>query len=167
MVNEKDDNPLPSCKNIFSITMGIPCAHKMKESYYNLEPLQLTDFHKQWYLETINFNEESNIVENIQGKTNISNLLKNLETKYTESAPSGQAMIKHNIELLTTNIIPISIDNIEKVITKGRPSTSTKRKYISESSTQRDLSQFEILEREVSYKCSHCKEFGHNKRKCP
>ena len=42
---------LPPCTRVFSSTMGLPCAHTVQDRLRNVTPLQINDFHPQWFLD--------------------------------------------------------------------------------------------------------------------
>ncbi|CAG8784181.1 821_t:CDS:1, partial [Gigaspora margarita] len=44
-------NSLQPCSSTFTSSMGLPCSHKIQEYLINNQNLQLTDFHKHWWLQ--------------------------------------------------------------------------------------------------------------------
>ena len=49
-IQKGQEDPSDECTNSFSVSMGIPCAHKMANLLQEKGDLEPEDFHKQWNL---------------------------------------------------------------------------------------------------------------------
>ncbi|XP_058217649.1 uncharacterized protein LOC131328770 [Rhododendron vialii] len=147
---------LDPCRSQFSNTMGLPCAHFMQNM--RGEPLLLSDIHPQWRIDIRSLNMDGGV--NTNG-SDIESLLKKFHDKY-KCMPLGQREDSHKqIAQLIDAEIPLTLEPTIQPH-KGRPSGSKKRK--GDSSTTRDPSAFEIVEK--TRKCSVCHHVGHNRSTC-
>ncbi|KAL5704010.1 hypothetical protein ACHQM5_022490 [Ranunculus cassubicifolius] len=72
-------SPLQPCKGHFTSTMGLPCAHMIRNMSNRV--LRLSDIHSQWRIDVRSF-EDGCITDN--GKDKFKLLLQELENKYLE-----------------------------------------------------------------------------------
>ncbi|XP_050113854.1 putative protein FAR1-RELATED SEQUENCE 10 [Malus sylvestris] len=132
---------LPSqCKGHFLKTMGLPCAHMIREM--NIEVLQLNDIHPQWRIDRRLFVNDRHVsLDNEHDQ--ISGLL--LEFKKYEKLPLTQKedTKRQLCEFIDTSL-PLTLEPNVKPH-KGRPMGSKNRK--ESSSTKRGPSKFEIEEK--------------------
>ncbi|KAG5540998.1 hypothetical protein RHGRI_021027 [Rhododendron griersonianum] len=147
---------LDPCRSQFSNTMGLPCAHFMQNM--RGEPLLLSDIYPQWRIDIRSFNMDGGV--NTNG-SDIESLLKKFHDKY-KCMPLGQREdSQKQIAQLINAEIPLTLEPTIQPH-KGRPSDSKKRK--GDSSTTRDPSAFEMVEK--ARKCSVCHHVGHNRSTC-
>ncbi|XP_071735211.1 PKS-NRPS hybrid synthetase cheA-like [Rutidosis leptorrhynchoides] len=130
------------CTGHLMATMGLPCAHKMKESKENVISLKL--IHPQWRIDTFPLNlEDDRHTEDNEIKA-FRNLLDELYLKYQEwprnKKEVASSMITKLVNQSDTYFEPI----IQKL--KGRPPKSKKKKGKGITSTARDPSRFEYVE---------------------
>ncbi|KAH7849617.1 hypothetical protein Vadar_020442 [Vaccinium darrowii] len=149
------DYVLGPCTGNFSRTMGLPCAHMMRNTTKD-ETLLLGDIHPQWRIDTRSFTVDS------RNGSEIECLLKNFHDNY-KNLPLAQKEDSHKqIAQLVDSQIPLTLEpNLQPH--KGRPLSSKKRK--GDSSTTRHPSAFEIAKK--TRKCGACHRVGHNIRTCP
>jgi hypothetical protein len=147
-------NDLGPCTHSFSSAWGIPCAHKIRESFDQTDVLDISLFNYQWHL-TLDHDHLT---------------LADLQASFIAKAQriasplSFHSLLKLNDELslLETGnfaLIPITEPSV-KINTRGRPNKSQ-----SQHSTRRDLSSWEIT-RLRPQKCGRCGQLGHNRRSC-
>jgi hypothetical protein len=150
-----EDELLP-CKGQFKITMGLPCAHEMR----NLDSsvLQIENIHSQWRLDIKSFTN-SNV--HATKKVHFKGLLEKLHDKYQEWPIDKKKSTENQIvELLSESTSLVYEPDIH--LHKGHPSSLKRKRKIN--STRRDPPSFEFVENRR--KCSKCKEVGHNSRTC-
>ncbi|KAF7133193.1 hypothetical protein RHSIM_Rhsim09G0181600 [Rhododendron simsii] len=154
----KTDYVLGSCTGNFSRTMGLPCAHMMRNKKDGI--LQLGDIHPQWRIDKRSFTNMDGGAH--QTGSEIECLLKNFHEKYKNMPLVQKEESLKQIALLVDAEIPLTLEpNIQPH--KGRPLGSKKRK--GDSSITRHPSAFEIAEK--TRKCGACHRVGHNRRTCP
>ncbi|KAH7833238.1 hypothetical protein Vadar_004343 [Vaccinium darrowii] len=154
----KSDYVLGPCTGNFARTMGLPCAHMMREKKDGT--LHLDDVHPQWRIDIRSFiNTDGGVQKN---GSEIECLLKNVHDKYKHMPLVQKEDIHKQIAQLVDVEIPLTLEpNIQPH--KGRPLGSKKRK--GDRSTTRHTSAFEIVEK--GRKCGVCHRVGHNSRTCP
>ncbi|GLT97853.1 hypothetical protein SLE2022_153980 [Rubroshorea leprosula] len=130
--------------------MGLPCAHKMMTTWKD-GVLPISSIHSQWRIDSLSLtcldgmmNEEDNFKE----------MLSELQDKFKK----WPLMHKEKARATISQLVSASLHSLRE------PSSGSKQKRGS-SSTQRDLSRFEIVEKRR--KCSGCKNSGHDIRTCP
>ena len=143
------------CKGQFYRTMGLPCAHMIREQ--NFQALQLNSIHDQWRIDTRAFDQGASMDEGDE----IDVLLSEVKSKYTRMPLTEKDNAKRKLtQFLGTS--PLLLEpNVQPH--KGRPLGSKNKKEVS--STKRDPSAFEIMEKKAR-KCSHCHNGGHDIRTC-
>ncbi|XP_077221058.1 PKS-NRPS hybrid synthetase cheA-like [Tasmannia lanceolata] len=149
-------NPnLPTCKNHFTATMGLPCTHKMRSLLDEGKVLHLGDIHSQWRIDDRTFSDIG-VVKNNKEKMKM--ILDDFQEEYTKWPFSQQEVALNQLSHLIGTSMPMlrepSIQN-----PRGRPPTSKNKK--SMRSTTREPSEFEIV---GARKCSTCNGIGHNRR---
>ncbi|XP_030445922.2 protein FAR1-RELATED SEQUENCE 5-like [Syzygium oleosum] len=148
---------LPPCTGHFVQSMGLPCAHEIRFRFSDGLPLDIINL--RWRLDTRSF-LDGDITQNYE-EDSFKQLLHELERKYQEWPLSKKEIVRKQIE----HFIRAS-DTIlyEPQITshKGRPSSSKTKGEAT--STKRDPSAFEIIEKRK--RCGTCKCYGHNSRTC-
>ena len=127
----------------------------------NIEVMPLNHIHKQWRIDTRSFSNDNHTP--IVHEDPIISLLSEVKEKY-EKQPLIE---KENTIKQLSHILGASNPLVfEPIIQphKGRPMRSKKR--IESSSTTREPSHFEIVEK-AARKCSSCGNSGHNRSTCP
>ncbi|KAG5525936.1 hypothetical protein RHGRI_032289 [Rhododendron griersonianum] len=154
----RTDYVLGSCTGNFSRTMGLPCAHMMRNKEDGI--LRLGDIHPQWKIDTRSFTNMDGGAHRTGSE--IECLLKNFHEKYKNMPLVQKEESLKQIALLIDAEIPLTLEpNIQPH--KGRPLGSKKRN--GDSYTTRHPSAFEIAEK--TRKCGACQCVGHNRRTCP
>ncbi|KAG5561998.1 hypothetical protein RHGRI_004888 [Rhododendron griersonianum] len=154
----RTDYVLGSCTGNFSRTMGLPCAHMMRNKKDGI--LRLGDIHPQWRIDTRSFTNMDGGAHRTGSE--IECLLKNFHEKCKNMPLVQKEESLKQIALLVDAEIPLTLEpNVQPH--KGRPLGSKKRK--GDSSTTRHPSAFEIVEK--TRKCGACQCVGHNRRTCP
>ncbi|KAF7144569.1 hypothetical protein RHSIM_Rhsim04G0198300 [Rhododendron simsii] len=153
----RTDYVLGPCTGHFSRTMGLLCAHMMRDKKDGT--LLLDDIHPQWRIDRSFTDMDGGV--NTNG-SEIESLLKRFHDKYKQMPLAQKEDSQRRIAELVDGEIPLTLEpNIQPH--KGRPLGSKKRK--GDSSTTRHPSAFEIAEK--TRKCSVCHRVGHNSRTCP
>ncbi|GKB40786.1 hypothetical protein Tco_0885728, partial [Tanacetum coccineum] len=126
------------CTGHFTATMGLPCAHKIINSYEN--ELSLDLIHPHWRIDTLTLNPED--VSNNDDANPFAKLLDELNEKY-QAWPLHK---KETATLMTTNLINQSDMLFEPLIQRprGRPPKAKRKK--GTTSTARNPSRFEYVE---------------------
>ncbi|GJZ04834.1 hypothetical protein Tco_0538109, partial [Tanacetum coccineum] len=132
------EGTMTPCTGHFMATMGLPCAHKIKD--WNQMALSLELIHPHWRIDTLSLNRED-CLEN-DGDTKFDKLLEELNSKY-QAWPLNK---KEYATSVINKLVNESDTLFEPVIQRprGRPRKSKKNKGIT--STRRDPSRFEIVE---------------------
>ncbi|PIA24917.1 hypothetical protein AQUCO_04100189v1 [Aquilegia coerulea] len=146
------------CKGQFTATMGLPCAHMMR--CMKDRALQLSDIHPQWRIDKLSF--EDGDIESNNETDDLTGLFQKLEKSYHQWPIAQKEYAQAQLSQLINSSVPVVFDPPIHPH-KGRPSNSNTKK-VAVSSTRRDPSGFEIVEK--SRKCSICHEVGHNSRTC-
>ncbi|KAM5575510.1 protein FAR1-RELATED SEQUENCE 5-like [Rosa sericea] len=153
----KSNNLSSQCKGHFCRTMGLPCAHMIREMKF--EALQLNSIHEQWRIDTRSFDHGASLDDGDE----IGVLLSEFKFKYERMPLTQKDNTKRKLTQFLGASLPLLLEpNVQPH--KGRPLGSKNKK--ESSSTKRDPSAFEIME-EKSRKCGHCQGGGHNIRTCP
>ncbi|KAG5566439.1 hypothetical protein RHGRI_002122 [Rhododendron griersonianum] len=153
----RTDYVLGPCTGHFSRTMGLPCAHMMRDKKDGT--LLLDDIHPQWRIDRSFTDMDCGVDTN---GSEIESLLKRFHDKYKQMPLAQKEDSHRRIAELVDDEIPLTLEpNIQHH--KGRPLGSKKRK--GDSSTTHHPSAFEIAEK--TRKCSVCHRVGHNSRTCP
>ncbi|KAF7138128.1 hypothetical protein RHSIM_Rhsim07G0193000 [Rhododendron simsii] len=148
---------LGHCTGHFSRTMGLPCAHMIRDKKDGT--LLLDDIHPQWRIDRSFTDMDGGVDTN---GSEIESLLKRFLDKYKQMPLAQKEDSQRRIAELVDGEIPLTLEpNIQPH--KGRPLGSKKRK--GDSSTTHHPSAFEITEK--TRKCSVCHRVGHNSRTCP
>ncbi|KAM0987652.1 hypothetical protein EV2_012136 [Malus domestica] len=141
------------CKGHFLKTMGLPCAHMIREM--NIEVLQLNDIHPQWRIDRRLFVNDHHVsLDNEQDQ--ISGLLLEFKDKYEKLTLTQKEDTKRQLCEFIDTSLPLTLEPNVKPH-KGRPMGSKNRK--ESSSTKHGPSKFEIVEkaqkraRRVFYTC--------------
>ncbi|XP_077252639.1 PKS-NRPS hybrid synthetase cheA-like [Tasmannia lanceolata] len=151
---------LATCKNHFTATMGLPCAHKIRYLLDERKVLFPSDVHSQWRIDDQAI-DDMNCVKNSR-EEQMEKIIGNLQDKYRKWPSSQQEIVLNQLSQVVNSSTPMLHEpNVQNP--RGRPPTSKSRKTIS--STRRDPSSFEIVE--ATRRCSICKGVGHNSRTCP
>ena len=53
--------PLPKCTNMFTQSMGLPCAHTILDHCFQKEDIHLSDVHLHWHFDHPNINTVSSV----------------------------------------------------------------------------------------------------------
>jgi hypothetical protein len=184
---QKIDKLETNCSGVFTRTMGLPCAHSIREKHSTNISLQLNDFHELWHLtdtERLLQQEqeqatrtESTVQEasTISSQSPLVSLFQAVDDMHQVLAPHQQQEVRAALVKLTDNAL--RLDNPPAQRTRGRPRGSSSQQqwptqHIAqfEASTQRDPSLFEVIEATTSIPrscCRICKLHGHNARTCP
>ncbi|KAK9289908.1 hypothetical protein L1049_008069 [Liquidambar formosana] len=137
--------------------MGLPCAHRMRDWKDGM--LSLDVIHSQWRIDTRSLTYIDKDVTNEEDE--FKGLFYELEDKYKKWPLVQKENARETISQLVSVSQPLLFEpNVQPH--KGHPLGSKKRK--ESSSTRRDPSKFEIVEKRR--KCSICKGVGHNKSTC-
>ncbi|KAI8547352.1 hypothetical protein RHMOL_Rhmol07G0188900 [Rhododendron molle] len=153
----RTDYVLGLCTGHFSRTMGLPCAHMMRDKKDGT--LLLDDIHPQRRIDRSFIDMDGGVDTN---GSEIESLLKRFHDKYKQMPLAQKEDSHRRIAELVDGEIPLTLEpNIQPH--KGRPLGSKKRK--GDSSTTRHPSAFEIAEKTRKY--SVCHRVGHNSRTCP
>lgn len=126
---------LPACKGNFTSSMGLPCAHNIRQ---RMQPIQLAEIHPQWRLDIRSF------LSNSDEKDHIENLLKKVYDKYQKLPLTQKNVIHDQISRIVNLSVPLTHET-QTYPHKGRPLGSLKRR--NESSTTRNPSLFEIIDK--------------------
>lgn len=137
MIYDKDVSPSMLCFCPFSLTMGIPCEHRLKFLQEKSENLKITDFSHQWYL----YNNKSLPCISFDGQNNdLDSILQEIANKHHQKSPYEQAITINKLRNLdndTTKIYPPEIKQ-----TKGRPKGSLNKRN-PKNIIHREPSEFE------------------------
>ena len=152
-------NSTSICTGQFSNTMGLPYAHKMVLSMMNKEILQLEDIHMQWRIDTRSFSNTEGVVDD--KKSQFDSVLQGLQEKYQKLPLVEQERVQNQILQVLNSPSPLLL---EPVVQSRKTCLLKSKKRKNSSSTKRDPSAFEIIEK--GRKCSICKVVGHDKRTC-
>ncbi|XP_063950653.1 protein FAR1-RELATED SEQUENCE 4-like [Daucus carota subsp. sativus] len=126
---------LLTCKGNFTSSMGLPCAHDIKG---RLLPIQLADIHPQWRLDIRSLMSSDGERDQIEG------LLKKVYDNYHKLPLTEKNVIHDQLSRIVDLSVPLA-NEPRTCLHKGRPLGSVKRR--NESSTTRDPSLFEIMEK--------------------
>lgn len=126
-------NILPPCKDNFTSSMGLPCAHIIRAQF---QPLQLDDIHPQWRL-------DKSLVRGDNENEHIEGLLEIVYDNYQRLPMTQKKYVREQVAKIANLSVPPTLE--PRIYPhKGRPTGSLKRR--NESSTTRDPSLFEIVE---------------------
>lgn len=156
-------SPLPACTGTFRTTMGLPCAHMIQQRLEEKAALTLQDVHPHWWI--VGREEPVPLVQVREGEEELMQQKWDNLGAQIGSLPVSQrgALLQNFSETIQAQIRGIQNPVVGKR-TKGRPRGAGNR---TTSSTQREPSQFEIVERALkASRCGLCNEAGHNRRTC-
>lgn len=148
------------CSNIFTSTMGLPCAHVIRQVRNANGSLQLDHFHHSWWL-----HRPSTLASNGPQDT-FGDIMARLQEHHNTLPCNQQRLLEQSLSGLAAD--PETSTRDPRILRgRGRPQGST--------STRRDPSAFEYVEqtdfhgqrRSRTIRCGHCNEEGHNRRTCP
>ncbi|XP_063939839.1 uncharacterized protein LOC135148514 [Daucus carota subsp. sativus] len=148
---------LNTCKTHFSRSMGLLCAHKIRELKEG-NVLHLSDIHPHWRIDTQSFPDSNDL--QIDRNEDIDILLEEFRAKYHKQPLVQKEDIKRQITLFLDAPAPTTLEP-QIIPHKGRPVGAKNKK--NKSSTTRDHSAFELQDLR---KCSMCQGIGHNSRTC-
>lgn len=192
----KEESQHVACTGIFQRVWGMPCRHKIK-SYLSLNKhLDISDFCSHWYLSnysSITALGSINIMEDEESiSTILAELNENITTWDTHQQFAARSQLKRIRDIGITGGYAAMSTGIQEPLTmrpKGRPpgafnrsntiGVAGRKRIAAESSTQRELSEFEHAARNAGDTvrprkrlrgprlCSECSGQGHDKRNCP
>lgn len=152
-----------SCTRTFTATMGLPCAHVVKDRLVRNVPLQLADFHTHWHVDR--FSTAPSIPAN-ELEVNMERAIPKLMTYFQAAPAHKQVELSEQLAATLRDGPQFTVKDPPRAKSKGRPSGALNR---APSTTRRDPSGFEFVEgsAHMKRKCGVCKRFGHNMRTCP
>ncbi|KAI8330324.1 hypothetical protein BC941DRAFT_486267 [Chlamydoabsidia padenii] len=164
-MNKSTEANLPPCTNSFTTTMGLPCAHFILNITQNSINGKLTmeDFHRQWWIDDSVDIPENEVQEGQNGHGDIQIVMDRLLNRYNQWPLPQQLQARQRLTEMAFGPSPLIHDPVIRR-GRGRPVGSTARH--TTSSTQRDPSSFEIVERTERH-CGRCRQPGHTVRTCP
>ncbi|KAH9248286.1 hypothetical protein BASA81_014090 [Batrachochytrium salamandrivorans] len=157
------DYPLGPCHCTLETSMGLPCAHIIRTLITNNQKVRTNDFHQHWWIDGREIPQPLPAGDN---QNPLQNVIQNLTERYaTWPSHHAAATLNHMSEIIQES--PVVLQNPLVPRTRGRP-VGARNNVRSQSSTQRDLSAFELAEQgNNSRRCSVCRQIGHNSRSCP
>ena len=145
--------PLPPCNGLFTVSMGLPCAHEIKRRLEANQILDLVDINKHWWITLPSFNESRDSLEGLWTA---------LSSHYQNMTCQEQEIVRNQITEMIRQPTMI-IQNPCKQQTRGRPPDARNRT----TSTKRNQSATNLtVEPGKTRKCGICREPGHNSRTC-
>uniref|UniRef100_M4BB64 Uncharacterized protein n=1 Tax=Hyaloperonospora arabidopsidis (strain Emoy2) TaxID=559515 RepID=M4BB64_HYAAE len=166
-----------NCSGDFSTTLGLPCVQKIAARKLSGGVLHIGDFHAHWHLRCVGF---SRIflptlhldAERDNDSVTVEDLVQTMLSTY-RYLDSHQQMAMH-LQLTELGLQTFSSAHPAMARSKGRPNGARNKHppgILAEgwSSTQREASQFELVEAAFGRKCGVCGQRGtrHNARTCP
>lgn len=154
---------LAPCTHRFTTSMGLPCAHFIKAKLDQKQSLSIEDVNPRWHLCQASLPEPAT-----EDASSFEELLGSVVIRYNDMhLPQQQQLRAQVVELASMPAMEILPPRMAEV--RGRPSM----KRMSQSSTRRDPSGFEYVEKSngkrkkyQASRCSKCGNPGHNARTC-
>jgi hypothetical protein len=84
--------PLSICTNIFTRTMGLPCAHRIASLLSTHQPIPLSDIHQFWRIDYDN--EVSEYLPILEPILSLPQMISNQDNTYQSNNTSDQRIIK-------------------------------------------------------------------------
>ncbi|KAH9274508.1 hypothetical protein BASA83_003141 [Batrachochytrium salamandrivorans] len=143
------DHSLGPCHCTLETSMGLPCAHIIRTLITNNQKVRTNDFHQHWWIDGREIPQPPPAGDN---QNPLQNVIQNLTERYATWPPHhAAATLNHMSEMIQGS--PVVLQNPLVPRTRGRP-VGARNNVRSQSSTQRDLSAFELAEQ------------GNNSRRC-
>ncbi|GKD72694.1 hypothetical protein Tco_1330976 [Tanacetum coccineum] len=152
--SSRAEGSVTPCIGHYTATMGLPCAHTIKD--WNEVALSLKLIHPHWSIDKMSMNREDDLQND--GDNRFVKLLEELNSKY-QVWPLNKK--EHAISMI--NQLVNESDILFEPVTqrpKGRPQKSKKNKGIT--STRQDPSKFEIVESSRAHNPSSSTRVFHN-----
>ncbi|KAH6567826.1 hypothetical protein BASA62_005787 [Batrachochytrium salamandrivorans] len=152
------DHPLGPCHCTLETSMGLPCAHIIRALITNNQKVRTNDFHQHWWIDGREIPQPPPAGDN---QNPLQNVIQNLTERYATWPPHhAAATLNHMSEMIQES--PVVLQNPLVPRTRGRP-VGARNNVRSQSSTQRDLSAFELAEQgNNSRRCSVCRQIDHS-----
>lgn len=143
-----------TCSHVFSTSIGLPCAHFLKQLVNSGGQLAPEHFHVHWHLKRI-------IPDCLERPpAGLDELLQNIQDRHQVLLPHQQRLLEDSLGKVLESPTPTVIEPAP-IKTRGQPRGAlNKNKRIPTASEQYEA-------RINGPKCSICQKVNHNQRTCP